>query len=87
MLSWHKRTPHDNKGYFDTIHQKEIEWRDKTYSSELKDIKVSLFPDRLEIEKLNIMIPFSSLNNFNRQVLIRRIIAETATLTSLEERL
>ena len=39
--------------------QKEIEWRDKTYSSELKDIKVSLFPDRLEIEKLNIMIPFS----------------------------
>ena len=86
MLSWHKRTPHDNKGYFDTIHQKEIEWRDKTYSSEVKDIKVSLFPDRLEIEKLNIMIPFSSLNNFNRQVLIRRIIAEISATTGIPEK-
>jgi hypothetical protein len=32
------------------------------------------------------MIPFSSLNNFNRQVLIRRIIAEISATTGIPEK-
>jgi hypothetical protein len=86
MLLRHKRTPHDNRGHFGAIHQKDLQkigLRDKTYSSALKDINVSLFPDRLEMEKLNIIIPFSSLNNFSRQELISRIIAEISATTGI----
>lgn len=75
MLFGHKRNPH---GY-------EIKWRDNDGFSTLRDIKVKLFPDRLEIEKLEIIIPFSSLNNCDRRVLIRRIINEISATTGIPE--
>jgi hypothetical protein len=83
MLFGHKRYPHDNNkerysGY-------EIKWRDNDCFSTLKDIKVKLFPDRLEIEKLDIIIPFSSLNNSDRRVLIKRIINEISATTGIPE--
>jgi hypothetical protein len=83
MLFGHKRNPHDNnkeryRGY-------EIKWRDNDGFSTLRDIKVNLFPDRLEIEKLDIIIPFSSLNNCNRRVLMRRIINEISATTGIPE--
>ena len=94
MLFWYKRDLHDNngrekcRGYVDTTYQKnneyyEIKWKDKDYSS--KDIKVTLFPDRLEIEKPNIIIPFSSMNNHRKWVLIRRIISEISVTTRIPE--
>jgi hypothetical protein len=83
MLFGHKRYPHDNnkeryRGY-------EIKWRDNDGFSTLRDIKVKLFPDRLEIEKLDIIIPFSSLNNSDRRVLIKRIINEISATTGIPE--
>jgi hypothetical protein len=83
MLFGHKRYPHDNnkercRGY-------EIKWRDNDGFSTLRDIKVKLFPDRLEIEKLDIIIPFSSLNNCDRRVLIKRIITEISATTGIPE--
>jgi hypothetical protein len=83
MLFGHKRNPHDNnkeryRGY-------EIKWRENDSFSTLRDIKVKLFPDRLEIEKLDIIIPFSSLNNCDRRVLIRRIINEISATTGIPE--
>ena len=96
MLFWHKRNLHDNKdrekrrGYGDTIYQKnndycEIKWKDKDYSYTLKDIKVILFPDRLEIEKFNIIISFSSMNNRRKGALMRRIIGEISVTTGIPE--
>jgi hypothetical protein len=83
MLFGHKKNPHDNnkekyRGY-------EIKWRDTDVFSTLRDIKVKLFPDRLEIEKLDIIIPFSSLNNSDRRVLIKRIISEISATTGIPE--
>ncbi len=75
MLFGHKRYPH---GY-------EIKWRGNDGFSTLRDIKVKLFPDRLEIEKLDIIIPFSSLNNCDRRVLIKRIINEISATTGIPE--
>ena len=57
----------------------------RNYSSTLKDIKVILFPDRLEIEKFNIIIPFSSMNNRRKGALIRRIIGEISVTTGIPE--
>ncbi len=96
MLFWYKRNQYDNndrekcRGYIDTIYQKnndyyEIKWKDKDYSYTLKDIKVTLFPDRLEIEKFNIIIPFSSMNNRRKGALIRRIIGEISVTTGIPE--
>jgi hypothetical protein len=84
MLFEHKRNPHNNnnkeryRGY-------EIKWRDNDGFSKLRDIKVKLFPDRLEIEKLDIIIPFSSLNNCDSRVLIKRIINEISATTGIPE--
>jgi hypothetical protein len=57
----------------------------RNYFSTLKDIKVILFPDRLEIEKFNIIIPFSSMNNRRKGALIRRIIGEISVTTGIPE--
>ena len=57
----------------------------RNYSSTLKDIKVILFPDRLKIEKFNIIIPFSSMNNRRKGALIRRIIGEISVTTGIPE--
>lgn len=83
MLFGHKRYPHDNNNKRYRGH--EIKWRDKDGFSTLRDIKVKLFPDRLEIEKLDITIPFSSLDNCDRRVLIRRIINEISATTGIPE--
>jgi hypothetical protein len=79
MLFWYKRNLHDNndrekcRGYIDKIYQKN------------NDIKVTLFPDRLEIKKFNIIIPFSSMNNRRKGALIRRIIGEISETTGIPE--
>jgi hypothetical protein len=49
------------------------------------DIRVVLFPDRVEIEKLNIKIPYSSLCNARRGMIIGRIIQEVSRVTGLHE--
>jgi hypothetical protein len=49
------------------------------------DIRVVLFPDRVEIEKLNIKIPYSSLCNERRGMIIGRIIQEVSRVTGLHE--
>jgi hypothetical protein len=49
------------------------------------DIQVVLFPDRVEIEKLNINIPYSSLCNERRGMIIGRIIQEVSRVTGLHE--
>ena len=83
MLFGHKRNPNDNNK--DRYRGSEIKWRDNDGFSTLRDIKVKLFPDRLEIEKLDITIPFSSLDNCDRRVLIRRIINEISATTGIPE--
>ena len=101
MLFWHQRNAHkindrgnndrDKSGsYVNAVHQKgndyfKIKSRAKDYSSALNDIKVIVFPDRFEIEKLNIRVSFSSLNNHNKELLIRRIIGEISTTTGIPE--
>jgi hypothetical protein len=84
MLFGHKRNPYDNNNN-ERYRDYEINWRDNDGSSTLRDIKVKLFPDRLEIEKLDITIPFSSLDNCDRRVLIRRIINEISATTGIPE--
>jgi hypothetical protein len=49
------------------------------------DIRVVLFPDRVEIEKLNIKIPYSSLCNERRGMIIGCIIQEVSRVTGLHE--
>jgi hypothetical protein len=49
------------------------------------DIQVVLFPDRVEIEKLNIKIPYSSLCNERRGMIIGRIIQEVSRVSGLHE--
>jgi hypothetical protein len=92
MLFGHKRNPYDNNNNNNNNNNNkeryrdyEINWRDNDGSSTLRDIKVKLFPDRLEIEKLDITIPFSSLDNCDRRVLIRRIINEISASTGVPE--
>jgi hypothetical protein len=82
MLFAHKRNPYNNK---ERYRDHGINWRDNNSSSTLRDIKVKVFPDRLEIEKLGITIPFSSLNNCDKRVLIRRIINEISATTGIPE--
>lgn len=86
MLFGHKRNPYDNNNNNNERYRDyEINCRDNDGSSTLRDIKVKLFPDRLEIEKLDITIPFSSLDNCDRRVLIRRIINEISATTGIPE--
>jgi hypothetical protein len=85
MLFGHKRNRYDDDNNKERYRDYEINWRDNDGSSTLRDIKVKLFPDRLEIEKLDITIPFSSLDNCDRRVLIRRIINEISATTGIPE--
>jgi hypothetical protein len=66
-------------------HYCEIKWKDKDYSSTLKYIKVILFHDKLEIEKFNTIIPFSSMDNLRKGASIRRIIDEISVTTGISE--
>jgi hypothetical protein len=97
MLLWHHKNTDcsDNsreksRRYVDPIHQigneyYKIKRRGRECSSILNDIKVVVFPDRFEIEKLNIKVPFSSLNSYSKEVLIRRIVLEISETTGIRE--
>ena len=101
MLFWHRKNAHKNTDgsnngreksscHIDPLHQKGNEYykskrRSRDYPSASNDIKVVVFPDRFEIEKLNIKIPFSSLNSYGKGVLIRRIIGEISKTTGIPE--
>jgi hypothetical protein len=101
MLFWHPKNAHKNNDcsnnnreksrfYVDPLHQNgneyyKIKRRGRDYPSILNDIKVVVFLDRFEIEKLNIKVPFSSLNSYNKGVLIRRIVGEISETTGIPE--
>jgi hypothetical protein len=101
MLFWHQKNAHKNtdcsdngkeksRCYFDPLHQKgnkyyKIRRRGRDYPPTLNDIKVVVFPDRFEIEKLNIKVPFSPLNSHSKGVLVRRIVGEISETTGIPE--
>lgn len=101
MPFWHQKNAHKNNDcinndreqsrcHVDPPHQKGNEYyrikrRGRDYASTLNDIKVVVFPDRFEIEKLNIKVPFSSLNSYSKGVLIRRIVGEISETTGIPE--
>ena len=101
MLFWHKKNAHKNTNYSDNNREKSrcyvdplrqngneyynIKRRGRDYPSILNDIKVVVFPDRFEIEKLDIKVPFSSLNSSSKGALIRRIVGEISKTTGIPE--
>lgn len=77
----------NKKSHYNDIDREEFtvkyDTNDKNHLS--GDIKVVLFPDRIEIEKLNIKIPYSSLGHTSRGIIIGRIIQEISKATGLAE--